>query len=379
MKTSLFRSGPIRSAAFSLIVLAGSLTAEEPSTFELDPAAIKNLKLEFSEAKAQAISIGVRAAGVVRLDEKRVVDVVPRISGVIDEDYQQLGATVTTEDKLFRIESAELSQALTTYVDAEQAMDFAHQALEQEKKLIAKNLSSQEQLRQKELEFQMAVAEHARALQPLKLLHFNEGTIHQYLINVGAGNYTSLEVKAPTAGEVIEKSVRNGAAVEPNQRLYTIADLDALWVDFQPSLREAARLSQGMTVQVQSTISDQARKAELIYVAPVADEASRTVLARAILDNQDRAWRPGTPVVVVVTGDDSDATLAVPASAVVDFHGGKAVFLRSGASAFTTAPVKTGRSDGRLTEILSGIDPGSEVVSVNAAQLKGHLEMTAEE
>ncbi len=378
MKTSLFRSGPI-AAAFSLLALTGPLNAEEAATFELDPAAIENLKLEFAEAQPQAISAGVRAAGVVRLDEKRVIDVVPRIAGVIDEDYQQLGATVTTEDKLFKIESAELSQALTTYVDAEQAMDFAHKALEQEKKLMAKNLSSQEQLRQKELEFQMAVAEHARALQPLKLLHFNEGTVHQYLINVGAGNYTSLEVKAPAAGEIIEKSVRKGAAVEPDQQLYTIADLDELWVDFHPSLREAGRLSEGMTVRVHSTVSDQAREAKLIYLAPVADEASRTVLARAALDNQDRAWRPGTPVVVEVTGNDGDSTLAVPASAVVDLHGGKAVFLRTGENTFASAPVETGRSDGSLTEILSGIEAGAEVVSANAAQLKGHLEMTAEE
>lgn len=373
MKPFLFLSGLLLA-----IFLLQSANAEEAPTFKLSSEAIENLQLEFSQVEARSISSGVRAAGVVRLDEKRVVEVVPRISGVIDDDFQTLGAKVTPEDKLFRIESAELSQSLTTYVDAEQAMTFAQQALEQEKKLKAKNLSSEEQLRQKELDFQIAVAEHARALQPLKLLHFNEGTIHQYLINVGAGNYTSLEVKAPVAGEIIEKSVRKGAAVDPDETLYTIADLDKLWVDFHPSLEQTNHLSLGMKIRVQSSVSDQERDGEVIYLAPLADEASRTVLTRAVIDNADRAWRPGTPVVVEVTGSEGNSNLSVPTSAVIDFHGSKAVFVCSSGTTFQPVPVETGRSNDEFTEVLSGVNAEDVVVSKNVAQLKGHLEMTAE-
>lgn len=373
MKPFLFQSGLLLA-----VLLLHSAKAEEASTFELSSEAIENLQLEFSPVEARSISSGVRAAGVVRPDEKRVVDVVPRISGVIDDDFQTLGAKVTPEDKLFRIESAELSRALTAYVDAEQAMTFAQQALEQEKKLKAKSLSSEEQLRRKELDFQIAVAEHARALQPLKLLHFNEGTVHQYLVDVGAGNYTSLEVKAPATGEIIEKSVRRGAAVEPDETLYTIADLDQLWVDFHPSLEQADQLSLGMKVQVQSSVSVQEREGEIIYLAPIADEASRTVLTRAVIDNADRAWRPGTPVVVEVSGSEGNSAPSVPTSAVIDLHGSKAVFVCWDGTTFQPVPVETGRSDDDFTEILSGVNAGTVVVSKNVAPLKGHLEMTAE-
>ena len=362
--------------ALALSALPAISPGGEP--FELESTAIENLQLEFSNAEPRPVGEAVRAPGVVRLNEKRVVEVAARIHGVVEEDLQTLGATVKKGDKLFKLESAELSEDITTYVDAEQAMAFAHTALDQEKKLFEKNLSSREQLQAKELAFQQAVAEHARALQPLKLLHFNEGTIHQYLNNVGAGNYTTLEVEAPEAGEVIEKSVRRGAAVEPEEMLYTIADLSELWVDFHVSLREVGQLREGMEVAVASSISDQQGTASISYVAPIADEASRTVLVRAVLKNEGRAWRPGTPVVVSVAGD-GNAVLSVPVSALVDFEGGKAVFVRQDETGFAPTPVKVGRNDGKVAEVISGLEAGQSVVSRNAAQLKGHLEMTAEE
>lgn len=367
-------------AIASLLALCPGLRADEPLPIELDPAAIENLQLGYSKAERRPLSADIRAPGVVRLDEQRIVEVTARISGIVDEDFQALGTQVTKDDKLFKLESAELSQTMMAYIDAEQAMAFAHTALDQEKKLVEKNLSSKEQLQQKELAFQQAVAGHERALQPLKVLHFNEGSIHQHLHNVGAGNYTALEVKAPAAGEVIDKSVRIGAAVDPEQTLYTIADLSELWVDFQVPLRDVGALARGLGVSVSSSVSDQTREANVIYIAPLADEASRTVLVRAVLENDDRSWRPGTPVSVAVTGGgEGEETLSVPASAVVDFHRGKAVFVQTSDNAFLPMPVETGPSDGRFTAILSGLEAGASVVSENAAQLKGHLEMTAED
>ena len=75
-------------------------------------------------------------------------------------------------------------------------------------------------------------------------------------------------------------------------------------------------------------------------------------------------------------GDADRAMLSVPSSALVDYDGGKAVFVRNSETTFQALPVETGKSDGRVTRIVSGLESGQTVVSLNAAQLKGHLEMT---
>lgn len=369
---------------FSTLFLPDSILqtrafAGEP--FELSSEAIANLRLEFAKVEPRPLSPVIKATGTVRLDEKGVIDIVPRIAGIIDKDHQTLGAVVAKGDPLFSLESAELATNLTAYVDAEQAMTFAHTALDQEKQLLDRSLSSKETLQARELDFQKALAEHTRALQPLKLLHFDEATIHQFLANVGAGNYTSLEVTAPGAGEIIEKSIRLGDSVEPNETLYTIANLSELWVDFHVSLRDASALKSGQIVTVESSVTRGLQSdGKVIYVAPLADETTRTVLIRATLSNADRSWRPGTPVTVSVTtssgGDPDSALLSVPSSALIDYDGGKAVFIHSGEAAFRVASVVIGESDGLVTRIVSGLTTEDTVVSINAAQLKGHLEMT---
>lgn len=359
------------------VILETLPAARGEDAFELAPEAIAKLQLAFEKVEPRPLHRIVPATGAVRLDETRVIDVVPRIAGLVAADHQSLGATVVKGDPLFTLESAGLSETITAYVDAEQAMAFANTALVQEKTLFDRNLSSKENLQARELEFQKAVASHTRALQPLKLLHFDEGSIHRYLADVTGGDYTTLKVTAPDAGEIIEKSLRRGASVEPSETVYTIADLSRLWVDFRVSLRDAVSVSKGQVVTVESSVSrGTAGDATIAYIAPVADEATRTVLVRANLENVERSWRPGTPVTVSFVAESGEPVLSVPISAIVDLGGGKAVFLREGETAFRAAIVEAGESDGKNTRILSGLEAGQTVVSSNAAQLKGHLEMT---
>jgi cobalt-zinc-cadmium efflux system membrane fusion protein len=292
----------------------------------------------------------------------------------------QLGDRVRSGDVLCEIQSAELSEMISNYVAAEEAMVFGAAAAEQERKLAEKNLSSAEQLRQRELELKQAISAHARALQPLKLLSFDEGTIHQFLASGDASDYTTLELKASGDGEIIVRNVRNGAAVQHDHLLFTIADLSELWIDFQVALRDAPSLAIGDSVEVQSSVTDKVQNAKIIHISPLADEQSRTVMIRATFKNPEGRWRPGTPVQVVSAGKSGGVdSLAVPAGAIIDFDGGKAVFIHRGENTFACVPVEIGASDGKMTQLTGGLTRGQTVVSTNAAQLKGHLEMTAGE
>ena len=362
--------------ALVLGLSSGAISQE----IHLDAAAVANLNLKYTPVVSGGVSETLRAAGTVHLNEKRVFEVTPRINGIIMGDPLSLGDVVKKGDTLCKLQSGELADYIAVYVAAEEAMTFASAAALQEKKLAEKNLSSTEQVREKELLLTQAISSHAKALQPLKLLEFNEGTIHQFLVNVGASDYTSLDITAPESGEIIEKDLRRGAGVAHDHSLFTIADLSDLWVDFYAALRDVGRLSIGDEVLVESTVTDKKRSAKVFYVSPIADEQSRMVMVRALLDNTDRAWRPGNPVNISLSGGGGGGeSVSVPVGAVVDFEGGKAVFVRSGDNIFLPVSVEAGATDGERIEILSGLAVGQTVVSENAAQLKGHLAMTVGE
>ncbi|MDF1739002.1 MAG: efflux RND transporter periplasmic adaptor subunit [Verrucomicrobiales bacterium] len=346
----------------------------------LDATAVSNLNLKYAPVRSGGVSKTLRASGTVRLNEKRVFEVTPRIDGIVVGDPLSLGDVVKKGDTLCKLQSGELANLISIYVAAEEAMTFASAAALQEKKLAEKNLSSTEQVREKELLLTQAISSHAKALQPLKLLEFDEGTIHRFLADVHGSDYTSLNITAPEGGEIIERDLRRGAAVAHDDALFTIADLSELWVDFHAALRDVEKLSKGDEVFVESSVTEKRRGAKVFYISPIADEQSRTVMIRALLDNSDRAWRPGNPVNIRISGENSGGErVSVPAGAVVDFEGGKAVFVKSDDDVFLPVSVEVGDSDGERIEIVSGVSAGQTVVSENAAQLKGHLAMTVGE
>ncbi len=362
----------------SIWFLTAPVFAEE-TTIQISTKALNNLQLQFSPVEKRLIKREIMASGSTLLNENRVIEVVPRIAGLVAEVKLDIGAKVSKGDILFRLESAALSETITAYVEAENAMNFALAAFDQERKLAEKNLSSKEQLREKELALKQAISGHAHALQPLKLLHFNETKIHVYLSKSHDEDYTRLEVSSPGSGEVIARNLRLGAFVDSNETLFTIADLSELWVDFFVSLREIESLTVGAKTIVSSTVSHQSRDAVISYIAPLADEKSRTVKVRAMLKNLDQQWRPGTPVSVSIQVSSPEEVLTVPSSALVERGGESVVFVRGSDGGFRPVAVKAGESDGINTAILDGVEAGQTVVSKNATQLKGHLEMTASE
>lgn len=91
-----------------------------------------------------------------------------------------------------------------------------------------------------------------------------------------------------------------------------------------------------------------------------------------VLDNPHGAWTPGLFVTARVAVDRARAAVAVPDEALVRMPDGPAVFVAEGLR-FEVRPVTTGRSDGRLTEILTGLAAGDSVVVANAFVLRSEL------
>ena len=71
-------------------------------------------------------------------------------------------------------------------------------------------------------------------------------------------------------------------------------------------------------------------------------------------------------------GEEEALALAVPADAVQTLDGERVVF-KAVAGGFEAVAVQTGRRDGRLTEVLAGLQPGERVAAKNAFVLKAEL------
>lgn len=183
---------------------------------------------------------------------------------------------------------------------------------------------------------------------------------------------TSYEVKSLTSGTVIEKHITLGEFVRDNTDIYVVADLSTVWLNLVVPPRELAKLRTGQTVRVRAAQSDETATGKLTYIGPLVTEETRSVTARAALDNASGHWRPGLFASGRIEIGQEPVTLAVPHDALHTIGGSPALFVRT-ADGVEARPVKTGREDGEWIEILSGVAQGEVVAVTRTFLLKAEL------
>jgi cobalt-zinc-cadmium efflux system membrane fusion protein len=113
-------------------------------------------------------------------------------------------------------------------------------------------------------------------------------------------------------------------------------------------------------------------KATITALPPFGDVESQSAVARVVLPNPDGAWRPGLFAQGEIQIGEHAARVAVPAAALQTFRDGTVVFRNEG-EVYEVQPVETGRRDGELVEITSGLEPGMRYVTGNSFLIKADI------
>lgn len=181
----------------------------------------------------------------------------------------------------------------------------------------------------------------------------------------------SYALSAPLAGVVTMRNANPGEQ-SGEKTLFTVADLSSVWVEVSLFPRDVAKVRVGQAVRVKSADAGLSADGKLVYVSPLGSSSNQTLSARVLLDNSDRRWAPGLYVTAEVTLAETQAPVAIRAEAVQTVKETTVVFVQ-GAEGFEPRPVRLGRSDGEITEVLEGLSVGDTYVSTNSFILKADL------
>lgn len=182
------------------------------------------------------------------------------------------------------------------------------------------------------------------------------------------------ELRAPISGVIIERMASAGEATA-GRNLLRIADYSEVWAQLAVFPAQAGRVTAGQSVWLHG--EELQADGVIDWVAPVADHGPAR-RARVVLPNPDGHWPPGITVQAEVVTAVSEAPLVVDNRALQEIEGKPSVFVRSGGR-FEVHPVVLGRSDGRVTEVLGGLESGAVYVTVNSYLLKAELEKSGAE
>jgi RND family efflux transporter MFP subunit len=176
-------------------------------------------------------------------------------------------------------------------------------------------------------------------------------------------------LRAPFAGSLGVRLIDAGAIVSTGDKIVTIEDRSRLFVDIRVPSRYLSSLHAGMDVALRMPGTDaNLGIGKLTLVENNVSSDTRSVLARAELDNSDGRLAPGLFVrASIVLGTRPDAVV-VPAEAVQRELVGAYVFVVNDGIA-TRRAVVLGQDHGSNVEVSQGLKVGERIVTIGAFRL----------
>ncbi len=177
---------------------------------------------------------------------------------------------------------------------------------------------------------------------------------------------------SPIDGIVLERAANQGD-IATDAVLFTVGDPRKLTADFHVFDRDAAHIRAGQTVHVTSLGGAITVDAQIASLSPMKDPGSQSIVARAPFDNADGKFRPGMTVNGHVVFDKAQAALAVKTIAIQRFRDFEVVYAKVG-DTYEVRMLEIGRRSTEWTEVLGGLEPGTEYVVANSFLIKADIE-----
>ena len=332
------------------------------------PAAVRD-RVRTDPVATHMVPEVVTAPGEVALDLKQVAKITSRIEGQADKIHVQLGDRVTPRQPLAAISSLQFDQLIEEYLVSKAQADVAENSFRRTEKLRAEDIVSERRLiedKGRHLETK-AKFQHVRE----KLLNMGMMAEELHQLERGShqeGHYYTLT--SPIAGTVVAQYVVRGQGVAPGNELFEIVDTSRVWVFANLPIEQARKFKEGDVGTILPKGGEPVT-APLTYLAPVADEATRTIRVRFEVANQQYRLKP-REYVDVQLAIANPATLAIPVSALTVVDKVRGVFVQR-ETGFAFVPIEIGREGGGWIEVKKGLTEGELVVVDGVFDLKNVL------
>lgn len=357
--------------SFVSVLSASFLRADSAlPAITLDSAVVERLGLVTEPLREQQVVDLIEITAQSTLDPERTHVVASLFTGRIDLDSAPLGSTVEKGQILARLESREVAEMISRYLETTTRLEAAQLSYQRESEMRARKLTTEDEYLKVKMAYQEAAAARASAMQAALLVRSSRELA---LLNTEAPatHQAHLPLTAPIAGVVIEKSKLPGQSVETNEELFKIADLSQLQVELQIPIRGADRIRVGDLLPFETLVGPKlSGELTLTMISPIIQKESLTFTAIGTLPNPDGLWHVGLPLRVKLGDARAPEVLAVPLSAVVKIEDETHVFVAQPNGRFQPVAVTLGHQSQEAAEVLDGLAPGVEVVTAGASLLR---------
>jgi Cu(I)/Ag(I) efflux system membrane fusion protein len=338
---------------------AAELPAGVTGRVQLSPERVRLAGIKTVPVEYRAMSKETQTVGYIAYDETRLSRIVSRVEGYVEKLYvNSTFSVVKRGDPLAEIYSPELYSTAKELLVASRGSGLSELAASARTKLLLLGVSQEE----------------------------IDG-----IVKAGKPS-TTMIVRSPQAGYVVDKKVVAGSSVDAKMTLFEVADLSKVWIEADVFEKDIPFLQVGQKVEATvEAYPNRTFTGKVAIIYPQMEAATRTNRIRLELDNPQHELRPGmfatvrinTPLENIepyktaaakspratLTGMNGSNTaapaefLVVPERAVVDTGAKKVVYVEREPGTFDGVEVELGPRQDEFYPVLKGLTAGDQVAA----------------
>jgi multidrug efflux system membrane fusion protein len=310
--------------------------------------------------------VPVRLRAIGNVEPYTTVAIKARIDGQIVAVHFKEGQEVRKGEVLFEIDKrpfeAQLAQAQATLGKDRALLDHANDQEKRYKELLAQKFISPDAYAQIRTNGETAAAQ----------VRADEAAIESVRLQLA---YCT--IRAPINGYAGKIQIQEGNLVKANDTnpLVVINQIVPTNVSFsvpEQSLPAVRKYQASGELQVSAQVPNAGLPpvaGKLSFIDNTTDATTGTIKLKAEFPNAGKELWPGQFVDVVLTLTQQDNATVAPSSAIQNGPNGQYVFVVKPDRTVDLRPVKIARSEGDITVMGSGLNPGETVVTIGQLRL----------
>jgi RND family efflux transporter MFP subunit len=310
---------------------------------QLSPERLQSIGVRMGRVERKSVNDEIRVTGNVAVDETRLAYVQVRYPGYIekvfaDATYQYL----RKGQPLFTIYSPDLAATEREYLVAKQ----------NQQRVAGSTIPG--------------VTEGAASLVEAATERLRQWGVPQSEITrleTTSQVQQELTVESSVSGYITERNALPNLTVQPETRLYTVADLSTVWVFAEVFQNDLGRIKIGDRAKLTvDAYPGRIFEGRVNFLYPQVEMATRTVRARVTFPNPGLKLTPGMFVNVALEAPQGQQ-LVIPASGVLQSGSRQVVFVNRGDGYLEPREVELGARSGDDFIVLKGLKEGEEIVT----------------
>ena len=340
-----------------LILTFAACAKREKGEYQMPPTAVQT-------AVAERLDTPVVIDAFGNTKDQLSIDVVPQVSGRLQQTFILDGAVVTNGQPLFLIETSDYTnrvrQAEGTVAADRAELELCRLTLERNRPLLAKNMVSAEAFDTLKTRQDSAAAR----------LQIDEAALDQARLDL-----SRCMVISPINGVCSKRFLDNGNLAIANQtKLTNIRSYDPLFVEFSVSEQYLDLLRREMAaglVRIEITPRGDTNNygGELVFLDNAVDLQTGTILLRGLVPNPSLALWSRQFVEVRIFAGTARGAVMVPESAVQFGKDGPYAFVVDKDNKAELRMVRPGVRHAGLLQVVEGVVAGEKVVVLGQLML----------